>query len=62
MTHRSFQAQRSHYHNHYVEEEVKKVVERYTTPTCVRINVHYLYLHDWAQNDSNDDSVIMLLE
>lgn len=48
MTHHSFQAQRAHFHNHYVEEEVKKAMESYAAPTCVRINVHNFYPHDWA--------------
>lgn len=49
MTHRFFQAQRAHFHNHYVEEEVKEVIEKVTQhPPVFRINVHYLYLRDWA--------------
>lgn len=46
MTHRSFQARRAHFHNYYVEEEVKKVVESCATSSCIHISVHYLYLHD----------------
>lgn len=62
MTHRSFQARRAHFHSHYVEEEVKKVMESYATPTCIHSSVHYL-LSAWLSTEwYNDNSFILLFE